>query len=82
MERLATLVFERIHQRLNVAAIPLKIFCGIGNNRGDGFAIARHMIQHGYQVTVYITNYSKKRGPDFLTNYDRIKYFAEQWPIL
>jgi hydroxyethylthiazole kinase-like uncharacterized protein yjeF len=82
MERAATLVFERIHQRLNGAAVPVKIFCGIGNNGGDGLAIARHMIQHGYQVTVYITNYSKKRVPDFLTNYDRIKDVAEQWPIL
>ncbi|MFT5926643.1 MAG: hydroxyethylthiazole kinase-like uncharacterized protein yjeF, partial [Rubritalea sp.] len=82
MERAATLVFERIHQRLNGAAVPVKIFCGIGNNGGDGLAIARHMIQHGYQVTVYITNYSKKRAPDFLANYDRIKDVAEQWPIL
>lgn len=82
MERVATMVFDRIHQRLNGAAVPVKIFCGIGNNGGDGLAIARHMIQHGYHVTVYITNYSKKRAPDFITNCDRIKDVTEQWPIL
>lgn len=82
MERVATLVFERIHQRLNGAPVPVKIFCGIGNNGGDGLAIARHMIEHGYHVTVYVTNCSKKRSPDFLVNYDRIKNVTKDWPIL
>jgi len=82
MERAATLVFERIHQRLNAAPVPVKIFCGIGNNGGDGLAIARHMLEHGYQVTVYVTNCSKKRSPDFLVNYNRMKEVTKDWPIL
>lgn len=82
MERVATLVFERLHARLNGAPVPVKIFCGIGNNGGDGLAIARLMIQHGYHVTVYVTNCSKKRSPDFLVNYDRIKDVTNDWPIL
>ena len=82
MERVATLVFERIHQRLNGAPVPVKIFCGIGNNGGDGLAIARHMIQHGYHVTTYVTNCSKKRTPEFLANYDRIKDVTKSWPTL
>ncbi|MGB5981615.1 MAG: NAD(P)H-hydrate dehydratase [Nonlabens sp.] len=82
MERVATLVFERLHARLNGAPVPVKIFCGIGNNGGDGLAIARHMIKHGYHVTTYVTNCSKKRSPDFLINYDRIKNTTKDWPIL
>lgn len=82
MERVATLVFERLHARLNGAPVPIKIFCGIGNNGGDGLAIARHMIEHGYHVTTYVTNCSKKRSPDFLVNYDRIKDVTNDWPIL
>jgi NAD(P)H-hydrate epimerase len=82
MERAATLVFERIHQRLNAASVPVKIFCGIGNNGGDGLVVARLMIEQGYQVTVYVTNCSKKRSPDFLVNYNRIKEVAKDWPIL
>lgn len=82
MERVATLVFKRIHERLNGAPVPVKIFCGIGNNGGDGLAIARQMIQHGYNVTTYVTNCSKKRSPEFLTNYDRIKDVTKSWPIL
>ncbi|AZQ44642.1 NAD(P)H-hydrate dehydratase [Nonlabens ponticola] len=82
MERVAQLVFERMHQRLNGAPVPIKIFCGIGNNGGDGLAIARHMIQHGYHVTTYITNCSKHRSDDFLKNYERIKDITKDWPIL
>ncbi|GAK97641.1 NAD(P)HX epimerase [Nonlabens tegetincola] len=82
MERVATLVFERLHQRLNGAPVPIKVFCGIGNNGGDGLAIARHLIQHGYHVTTYVTNCSKKRSKDFLVNYDRIKEVTKDWPIL
>lgn len=82
MERVATLVFERIHERLNGAQVPVKIFCGIGNNGGDGLAIARLMIEHGYHVTVYVTNCSKKRSPDFLVNYDRLKNVTKDWPVL
>lgn len=31
------------------------IFCGRGNNGGDGFAIARHLHNKGYNVTVFLT---------------------------
>lgn len=82
MERAATLVFERIHQRLNAAAVPVKIFCGIGNNGGDGLVVARLLMEHGYRVTVYVTNCSKKRSADFLANYSRFKEVAKDWPIL
>lgn len=30
------------------------IFCGRGNNGGDGFAIARHLINRGWEVAVYL----------------------------
>ncbi|KQC34015.1 carbohydrate kinase [Nonlabens sp. YIK11] len=82
MERVSTLVFNKIHERLNGAPVQVKIFCGIGNNGGDGLAIARHMIQHGYHVTTYVTNCSKKRSKDFLVNYDKIKEVTKDWPIL
>ena len=80
MERVSTLVFNEIHSKLNGAQIPIKIFCGIGNNGGDGLVIGRLLLEHGYQVTVYVVNYSNKRSEDFLLNYDRIKDVSNNWP--
>ena len=82
MERAATLVFNEINNRLQGAPIPIKIFCGIGNNGGDGLVIARHLIQHGYHVTVYVVNYSDKRSDDFLANYEKLKDITNDWPQL
>ncbi len=44
------------------------IFCGPGNNGGDGLAIARLLFFAGVDVQVYIINQSKKYSADFLTN--------------
>ena len=82
MERAGTLVFNEIHKRLKGAGGPVKIFCGIGNNGGDGLVIGRLLIEHGYEVTIYVVNYSDKRSPNFLKNYDRIKNVTKKWPIL
>lgn len=82
MERAASLVFDEIHKRLQGAQIPVKIFCGIGNNGGDGLVIGRQLIEAGYDVTIYVVNYSDKRSKDFLVNYDRVKNLTKKWPIL
>ena len=73
MERAATLCFQWIDNRLHGNAIPIHVFCGTGNNGGDGLVIARHLKQHGYNVFTYIVNCSNKRQKSFLTNYDRLK---------
>ena len=82
MEHAASLVFQEIDKRLSGAPIPIKIFCGIGNNGGDGLVVARHLIQHGYHVTVYVVNYSDKRSDDFLANYEKLKEITNNWPQL
>ena len=82
MERAAGLVYEEIHKRLQNADIPIKIFCGIGNNGGDGLVIGRLLIHQGYDVTIYVVNYSDQRSKDFLINYDRVKNMTKKWPVL
>lgn len=42
----------------------IHIFCGNGNNGGDGLAIARMLSKKRYQVGVYIHGSSEKRSPD------------------
>ncbi len=49
------------------------IFCGLGNNGGDGLAIARMLNANGKQVSVFILNNDGKQSDDFVTNYNRLK---------
>jgi len=81
MEHAATLCFQWLHSRLQGQNIKIHVFCGIGNNGGDGLVIARHLFQHGYNVKCYIVNFSDKRTDEFLTNYNLIKEFGE-WPTV
>lgn len=82
MERTGTQIFNWIHMRMQGAQVPIHVFCGIGNNGGDGLVLARHLITHGYNVVTYIINCSDKRSKDFLINYDRIKNVTKEWPIM
>ncbi|SDX28171.1 yjeF C-terminal region, hydroxyethylthiazole kinase-related/yjeF N-terminal region [Lutibacter oricola] len=79
MENAATLCFQWLHSRLQGQQIKIHVFCGIGNNGGDGLVMARHLHQHGYNVSCYVVNFSDKRTNEFLTNYNRLKEIGE-WP--
>jgi NAD(P)H-hydrate epimerase len=55
------------------AGDEVAVFCGLGNNGGDGLAIARLLAAKKYKVEVYIIRYSDKCSPDFLINEKRLK---------
>lgn len=80
MERAGIQIFNWLHVRMQGAQVPIHVFCGIGNNGGDGLVVARHLITHGYNVNTYIVNCSDKRSKDFLINYDLIKQTTKKWP--
>jgi hydroxyethylthiazole kinase-like uncharacterized protein yjeF len=79
MERSAVQIFNWIHTRMQGAPVKIHLFCGIGNNGGDGIALSRHLQEHGYNIAVYVVNYSKKRSKDFLINLERLKD-RKIWP--
>ena len=82
MERAGTEIFNWMHLRMKGAQVPIHIFCGIGNNGGDGLVLARHLITHGYNVVTYVVNCGNSRSRDFLINYDRLKTVTKDWPSL
>lgn len=79
MERASLALFNWLHLRLGGNPLKINLFCGIGNNGGDGLALARHLWEHGYSIEVYIVNYSDKRSEDFLENLKKLKE-RKIWP--
>ncbi len=56
MERAGRGVFEIISRRFagKLAGRRVILLCGKGNNGGDGFVIARHLMQEGASVTIFL----------------------------
>lgn len=71
MERAATRCVDWMVQR-GLHKRNFLIFCGKGNNGGDGLAIARLLVQRGTAVEVYILEFGRKGSPDFQTNLLRL----------
>lgn len=51
----------------------VKIFCGMGNNGGDGLAIGRLLIQKHYNVQVVVVKHSDTGSADFRENLTRLQ---------
>lgn len=71
MERAAGTFFDKIIRQFPTQKTYC-IFCGKGNNGGDGLAIARMLLLNDKEVSVFIVNYTDSASDDFLTNYERL----------
>jgi NAD(P)H-hydrate epimerase len=75
MERAATACYKWLIGK-NMGLLHFRIFCGKGNNGGDGLAIARLLIQNNCRVTVYILEFGKPGSDDFQTNLERLHHYS------
>jgi len=71
MERAATMCVEWIKQQ-ELLSHPFVIFCGKGNNGGDGLAIARMLSELSSKVTVYILESGQMGTAEFQANLARL----------
>lgn len=58
-----------------LGTIPFRsvaLFCGKGNNGGDGLAISRLLAQGGIDVTLYICEFGQRASADFEKNLKRL----------
>ncbi|TDE16221.1 NAD(P)H-hydrate dehydratase [Dyadobacter psychrotolerans] len=80
MER-ASNTFVRWFCNQFVNTRPIGIFCGKGNNGGDGLAIARLLSEKAYQVKVYIVEHSEDASEDFHANFIRLENHLTSFKI-
>lgn len=53
------------------------IFCGKGNNGGDGLAIARLLLERGCTVFIYILEFGNRGSDDFQQNLSRLHRYPQ-----
>lgn len=64
---------EKIFESIKSKGDKYIVFCGIGNNGGDGLVIARKLFLLGKDVKVIVINFGTKKGEGFITNLNIIK---------
>lgn len=72
MERAAQQCVQWILEHMTFAR-PVFVFCGKGNNGGDGLAIARLLLDKGIEVHCYILEFGRLGTDDFQTNLQRLQ---------
>ncbi|MBE9594447.1 MAG: bifunctional ADP-dependent NAD(P)H-hydrate dehydratase/NAD(P)H-hydrate epimerase, partial [Proteobacteria bacterium] len=70
MENAGQAVYFVIHNEFGIAGKRFIIFCGIGNNGGDGFVVARKLLSNGGIVTVFLLGDSEKLTGCAKDNFD------------
>lgn len=56
----------------SVSKGKVAVFCGYGNNGGDGFVAARYLIEKGYDVKVFLAGKPKPFTPETKSNFEKL----------
>lgn len=76
MDRVAQLLFNRMYPLCSQGTTH--IFCGTGNNGGDGLALGRLLHQAGIEVKLYAVGDASKGSRDYLVQYERAQQAGMQ----
>jgi NAD(P)H-hydrate epimerase len=75
MERAAFACYQWIEQNMNPKQ-HFVIFCGTGNNGGDGLVLAKLLSKNNCSVSVYVVGHSDNGSDDFKIHLEKLKNFT------
>jgi NAD(P)H-hydrate epimerase len=78
MERAGRGCTEVILHEVGEESHKAVVFCGPGNNGGDGLVIARYLGQVGWRVSVHLLKAPERFTPDAAKNYQRLREVMEK----
>lgn len=70
MENAGRSVADEATKMIGMRPGRVVIFCGYGNNGGDGFVSARHLVNRGYTVDTYLVGKQKPMSSDTKINFE------------
>lgn len=74
MERAAKAFEQAFTGRYGDTEKSIAVYCGTGNNGGDGLAVARLLTDYGFEkVDIKIARFSEKASDDFSANLQRLR---------
>ena len=97
MENAAIACVRELEKDFDLKTKSVVIFCGSGNNGGDGLAIARHLFNSGVKVKVYLVGGNNFTGDakinydiinamdiplDTVTDFDELQYIVRSYDIV
>ena len=72
MERASLTFVDWFVHKFSDDTVPVSIFCGPGNNGGDGLAVARLLYRRFYTVKVFFCKIGNNTSADFNINFERL----------
>mgnify|MGYP001134834505 CR=1 FL=1 len=70
--RSSAIYIEQIFEERNLIAPKIAVFCGSGNNGGDGFALVRHLFNK-FEVKIFWIGDESKMSPETRMNFESVK---------